>query len=339
MDQPLQSGDYDGPLPLTFEDAANKDAASDSSDEEDTQVRMGEGEYTGKWTEYFVNTQRDPPSSATKLRRSMWGNPASPYPHPRSEESIRSTFNAKARLSNVLERKEEEPRPQEDEEEGERDDRLPLSDPAEPEDEDVVEDEDEEREVREMSMEPDLPTNEEEEEDHEEREVREMSVEKDPINDVELEEPVDDLHASEGPELEADPEPVVHSLAEESSAIPFPRLLRLSAGFPRRVAVEPEAYLQTEQTHINDDSVFKTPAVPADRLARASMTSLRLEDLQTPEQDPFVAADDAGDSDKDVDVDDSMVRITSSDPRAAARAAAILKQVGPPFHNLQSNMY
>ncbi|KAG6917768.1 hypothetical protein DXG01_001173 [Tephrocybe rancida] len=43
-------------------------------------------------------------------------------------------------------------------------------------------------------------------------------------------------------------------------------------------------------------------------------------------QHPTEAEDDAGDDSEDEDLDDGVVKITSADPRAAARAAAILKQ-------------
>jgi hypothetical protein len=371
MDQPIHSGDYDGPLPVLFDNMA--DPVSDSDDDDDAentvgQMRMGEGEYTGKWTDYFVHTQRDPPSSATKTRREIWGNPASPYPISRSlsfsaEETAKKT--SKGRLSNVLETNEDElPQPNtEVEAEPEPpvieqdvlDDSLPASDPPEEaqssQEVDESLDQEEEDEVREMSMERDIPVEQasDEEEDQEECEVREMSIE--------IEKPLDELsfEAEVGlhPENHLDPQEVgntearheepapevpsptieAESRSAEHSSLPFPKLSRLSAGFPRRIPIQPEAETASPASvghEVVDHNPFKTPAVPADRVLRTITSLVRPEtntfDEFVDREEALADADASGDSDSEIGADTSVVKITSSDPRAAARAAAILKQ-------------
>ncbi|KAF4581360.1 hypothetical protein EYR40_002948 [Pleurotus pulmonarius] len=96
QDGPIQefetSTDMDmdgGVLPIfNFDPNAADDAFSDSDDElappgpasKAAVIGEGEGEYTGRWRLLDVPTKNDPPSSATRERMDKWGNPISPFP-------------------------------------------------------------------------------------------------------------------------------------------------------------------------------------------------------------------------------------------------------------------
>ncbi|KAF9493771.1 hypothetical protein BDN71DRAFT_1449825 [Pleurotus eryngii] len=78
-----------GVLPIfNFDPNAADDAFSDSDDElpppnpasKAAVVGEGEGEYTGRWRLLDVPIKNDPPSSATRERMDKWGNPISPFP-------------------------------------------------------------------------------------------------------------------------------------------------------------------------------------------------------------------------------------------------------------------
>ena len=46
-----------------------------------------EGEYTGKFTSYVVPTKPDPPTTIQKERQEAWGRPISPFPYPTNRAS------------------------------------------------------------------------------------------------------------------------------------------------------------------------------------------------------------------------------------------------------------
>ncbi|KDQ22271.1 hypothetical protein PLEOSDRAFT_1098282 [Pleurotus ostreatus PC15] len=83
------STDMDMDLPIfNLDPNAADDAFSDSDDQSPppnpvskaSVVDEGEGEYTGRWKLLAVPTKNDPPSSATRERMDKWGNPISPFP-------------------------------------------------------------------------------------------------------------------------------------------------------------------------------------------------------------------------------------------------------------------
>jgi hypothetical protein len=170
-------------------------------------------------------------------------------------------------------------------------------------------DEEEEEEVRRMSVEPEdrvdesteLPVLEEEEEDEEEREVRQMSVEFD--NDDEEQQEFD-LNIRNDSTLRQ-PSPVVDR--RSSNIFAFPSLESPEAGpssTSKDVPRSPSAFA-SNNAFIDEDTQMRDPPVQG-------------EDLLD---------DDEDDSSSDAEAEPGIVKITSADPRAAARAAAILKQV------------
>ena len=59
---------------------------TESSDNEEPTFDQ-EGEYTGKYTSYVIPTKPDPPTTTQKERQEAWGRPISPFPYPTSRTS------------------------------------------------------------------------------------------------------------------------------------------------------------------------------------------------------------------------------------------------------------
>ncbi|KAF8817055.1 hypothetical protein BYT27DRAFT_6941902 [Phlegmacium glaucopus] len=292
----------------------------------------GEGEYTGHWKMMLVRTKQDPPSSATRGRMEEWGRPISPFPR------------KVARLAFLEEEEGEEGHQEEDHQQVGRqqeDDNMRRE-----------EEEREEEEVRRMSVEPEqllgnvadsaedaddlrdeqvlelsgkvrtepiiphdiqwsshglLPDIQQEEEEEEEREVRQLSVEFD--DDEEPASPFDNL----------DPAPLqfTENLAcgNQAESIPTvqPRLQPSPApavelvDFPS-IGSSPEVI---SYSHSTGPEHRNTPAAVFNENHRTQTVVWEQED------------DDQSSDDGD---ESSIVKISSADPRAAARAAAILKQ-------------
>ena len=298
----------------------------------------GEGEYTGHWKMMLVRTKQDPPSSATRERMEEWGRPISPFP------------KKVPRLSFLEEEKET------DEEHQEVDQRQVGSQ----EDDEYMRREEEEREeeeVRQMSVEPeqllenvadsanvssdakhlqddmglelstqdftqpiiphdvqqsprsllpDMPQQQESEEE-EEQEVRQMSVEFD--DDEEPASPFDEVDPVP-PQLMENPAcgNQVVSIPAFQSRQPSPTPAIELFAFPS-IGSSPEADPSSHSTPENGI----TPA----------------ENINENHQRQTLVSEQGEDDDQSSDDGDelSLVKITSADPRAAARAAAILKQV------------
>ena len=176
------------------------------------------------------------------------------------------------------------------------------------------EDEEEEEEVRRMSVEPEshvdesteLPVLEQEEEDEEEREVRQMSVEFD------NEEEEQDLDSNiQNHSTLRQPSPVVDR--RSSNFFAFPSLESPEAG--------PSS---TSKNVTRSPSVFASNSAFVDENTQMRDPPVQGEDL--------LDDDDEEDNSSDPEAELGIVKITSADPRAAARAAAILKQVRFQFH-------
>ena len=264
-------------------------------------VDEGEGEYTGRWRMMLVRTKQDPPSSATRGRMEEWGRPISPFP------------KKVARLSFLEE--------QEDEREHQEFDHQ--SKESQQEEEIIRRDEEmrEEEEVRQMSIEP-------EEEEEEEEEVRRMSVE--PEQSLKKEEQevrqlsveVGDDEELASPSVSPD---LMHpqfteNLACGNQTVPIPALE------PRR---------QPSPAPAIEVPVFPSIGSSPEPLLSPHPTELEHETMPatTPDENSWtqtsILSEKGEDDDQSSDDPDelSIVKITSADPRAAARAAAILKQV------------
>ena len=181
----------------------------------------------------------------------------------------------------------------------------------------------EEREVRQMSVEPEqlLELN---EEDAEEQEVRRMSVEPEQL--LELSEEA--AEEQEVRRMSVEPEQLLElneEAAEEQEEV-------------RRMSVEPEHLLENEE---EEEHEVRQISVELDdeEPATSFHNSDRLP-LQYTEENPACGnqaascvpcrselEDDEQISDDSDELSHDIVKITSDDPRAAARAAAILKQV------------
>jgi hypothetical protein len=59
---------------------------TESSDNEEPTFDQ-EGEYTGKFTSYVVPTKPDPPTTVQRERQEAWGRPISPFPYPTNRKS------------------------------------------------------------------------------------------------------------------------------------------------------------------------------------------------------------------------------------------------------------
>lgn len=252
-------------------------------------VDEGEGEYTGRWKMMLVRTKQDPPSSATRVRMEDWGRPISPFP------------KKLARLESVI--REEEEREEEDEEEEVRRMSVEPSSPLT-----VQQEEEEEEEVRQMSVEPSSPIIVQEEE--EEQEVRQLSVE---FDDEELASP------SDNPDLVPPQSAENPTCAHQAVSIPAPEPCRQPSPAPAiglvvfpSIASPPEPILFSHPTEL-ENGITSVATGPND-----------ISGTQSP-----VLSEQAEDDDQSSDDCDelSLVKITSTNPRAAARAAAILKQV------------
>lgn len=59
---------------------------TESSDNEEPTFDQ-EGEYTGKFTSYVIPTKPDPPTTVQRERQEAWGRPISPFPYPTDRKS------------------------------------------------------------------------------------------------------------------------------------------------------------------------------------------------------------------------------------------------------------
>ena len=250
----------------------------------------GEGEYTGRWRTILVRTKQDPPSSATRGRMEEWGRPISPFP-----KKVTKLAFLEEEEEGCQEMDHQRVENQQEEEYMGR------------EEEAQEEEEQEEEEVRQMSVEPiqqsprGLVPDIQQQEEEEEREVRQMSVEFD--GDEEPASPLDNLDLV--------PPQFTENAACRNQAVSIPALQS-----PRQPSPTPAIELV----------VF--PSIEPSPEAVPPLDSSVLEHGITLASN-FNENQQEGDDDQTSDDDDelSLVKITSANPRAAARAAAILKQV------------
>ncbi|KAF8156696.1 hypothetical protein B0H34DRAFT_710207 [Crassisporium funariophilum] len=324
-------------------------------------VEEGEGEYTGKWTGMYVRTKLDPPSSATRGRMEEWGRPISPYPgkvkvgrldflDEEEEEEEEGQEKQQLEETNIskedLERAEEEEvsrmsvEPEQrdvDEEDHTPDTSFEEEPPLDDRSLDFAVEGDSisysAQEATQQNPRPsiqDVTSLAEEDEDEEEREVREMSVE------YEVEDKEDE-------DLDASNENLILDIAEFSRSCS-----------PRSVSVvpveQPSRPPSQASTIVNHDSTPNVFAFPSFDTAEAGPSTYALKKGKGPqvaygivtpgaladddsrmqdvaaEQEDAVVDDDDDDEESSGGEDPALVKITSADPRAAARAVAILKQ-------------
>lgn len=359
----LDPADADVPPVQLFDLNPPDDAGgwSDSDDGENEDKMEGHGEYTGKWKMMKVRTKADPPSSATRGRMEQWGRPISPFPKVKKVNWLGGVVEEEQPSLAVEEAPQEQPEEEEQELLPE-----PEQTSFEQEDEERQEEEEVRRmsvepDIRDESLEepqnvsldvdssfgshpehiedqtPDTSHSQEEgasiesqersieeadeEEDEEEREVRQMSVEHDP----EEEENQNDLSAASISQEQAQEAlPSVPSSLEgalplrHASPADGPRneILGVDSPIPFPYLAPSELSLTTHQPQLDENLV-----------AALRDDDTFMHDVEpSPEQQ--VAYSDDEDSEDDSSDGDAVgvVKISSTDPRAAARAAAILKQ-------------
>ena len=164
------------------------------------------------------------------------------------------------------------------------------------------EEETEEQEVRQISIEPEQLLESFEEEETEELEVRQMSLEPERLLNEEL----------EVKRMSVEPERLLNNEEEEQEV--------------RRMSVEPEQLLKNQiSVELDNDEDIASPFDNLDHL------SLRYTENPAYGNRDTCAYNSEQDDDNQISDDSELshdiVKITSADPRSAARAAAILKQV------------
>jgi len=276
----------------------------------------GEGEYTGKWRMTKVRTKLDPPSSATRGRMDAWGRPISPFP--------------KIKKLDLLAEGDEG----EGEEQEQKQEEAPVRD----------EDEAEEEEVRRMSVEPEdrvdesveLPALEAEEDDEGRQvQVRQMSVEFDNNDDEgqRQKEPNLNLPGEEcevrqtSDQFDNDKEQQQQELDLNLRNDPPPRQ---TSPAPDRRSSNIFAFSSLESPEAGPSASYSLQDLPRSPSAYKSSCLFIDEDTQMrdpPAEREDVLDDEDEDGSSDAEAEPGLVKITSADPRAAARAAAILKQV------------
>jgi hypothetical protein len=195
------------------------------------------------------------------------------------------------------------------------------------------EEEEEEQEVRRMSVEPEQSLEVNEEEEEEEQEIRRMSVEPEQLLEVNEEEEEE----QEVRRMSVEPEQLLENEEEEAEEQEVRRMSvepeqlleneeEAEEQEVRRMSVEPEQLLENEEEHevrqISVELDVEEVASPFDNLDHLPLQYPACVPCRSEQED-----DDDQISDDSDELGHDIVKITSADPRSAARAAAILKQV------------
>ncbi|KAG6888946.1 hypothetical protein C0995_004801 [Termitomyces sp. Mi166 len=252
----------------------------------DDDAGAGEGEYTGHFRSFSVRTKLDPPSSATRKRQEDWGRPITPFP-----------FRKLGRLR---------------EEEDVEMEHGPMGPPEE----------------------TSLETSRDDQDEEEERQVREMSLSLD-------DEPQAQAAPGWSPHqlLEASFDSHL-SLAQQSIEPAYCGPFDFDTSFEEDGPVEQQTQAQDQSITIEEDpKEADRPIEPLLHDEEADERQVREMSLSLDDDDndePNVIATPAPASPKPLTDEDSssdeeeleygVVKISSADPHAAARAAAILKQ-------------
>ncbi|KAK0244405.1 hypothetical protein EDD85DRAFT_807955 [Armillaria nabsnona] len=273
------------------------------SDSDDDDVEMqGQGDYTGKWKMKLVKTKNDPPSSATRTRMEHWGRPISPYPCTRRRVScvVEEDDDNEAEEPVILEKATLQqhnnapgdplPSIDDDNEAAEENQLGAISVGVDKEGQDP--DDSQENASRAMHI------NQEDQDAQEEREVREMSI--GPGED-ELSVQSATIVPSDN---DAEEERQVREMSIETD-VPVP---------PKSTLLKPVVEPVAAAVHFSTEQ-HEAP------VAEMDLNSSPVADVEVQVTE---AMDESDSSDEEIDM--GVVKITSSDPRAAARAAAILKQ-------------
>ncbi|KAG7093814.1 hypothetical protein E1B28_007455 [Marasmius oreades] len=364
IDMDISLADAKGPIPTfvlpprgkvdqsiaEWSDEENEDVGAEHLRKGGEEVGQGEGEYTGKWRMWKVRTKTDPPSSATKMRMDSWGRPVSPYPPELLQRSGSPSPGGRVGDADNTVHMVKEDAGKESEQE--RDASMAEAEGNEEEDrsmsiEPQVRGEDEnagaeEEEVRAMSIEPDLQDDSGTEDEREEEEVREMSFVEEgepcgttpddalPSHSTSFAQPDVGSPQRTFPRLSLAGTP---SRPRLPTTIPLLRDLSFLQKSPVRKTLEPFSATLTntgrgrppngDGPHIDEDTHQEEEAAVT---GQTEVLERENEGHDTQSYEDVEVDLPCGDESSDDEHDPGLVKITSSDPRAAARAAAILRQ-------------
>ena len=274
-----------------------------------------EGEYTGKFTSYVIPTKPDPPTTIQRERQEAWGRPISPFPYPTTRKS---------RLSSPL-------TPAEDLQTETHDpEKEPGNEPA--------------LDVADLTMAPHDAEGEElfgSDQKSAAEEILDSSntaavrqalipTAVQPIFDFDRLSSPDQDHSYETPirPPKEKPVPFIKFLPRRSSAagssrtpkIQFPPQQRsFIFNSPARNVED----LERDEESFIDRALSQDPEVDDDKDETGTELSQRISD---PQQLEVLEEVTEGEADGDV-IDLGVIKISSEDPMAAAKAAAILKLV------------
>ncbi|TFK67570.1 hypothetical protein BDN72DRAFT_90243 [Pluteus cervinus] len=313
MDDNAQLAAFDLNIPVS------DGAWTDSDDEDaDPEVIEGVGEITGRWRMMKVPTKQDPPSSATRDRMEKWGRPISPFPR-------KSGGNALQTLEDDIEPDE-------------------LGSPIQKLDFSRVRDN-----TPQPSAATPLPSD---------AQLQRAAIELDTA-DLDQDSEIEELTQQDIMPARAQAEHVHQDpnvSGDSNMSFPEPDAMESHSGDEaeeeevRLLSVEPESHEErvqspgddqhdatpVELTH--DDPVNQPLAMQQDDVhaeASESSHSPSAYSILFPRREPLVpqvndavdtSIDDEDGTEEEYDTGLGVVKISSSDPKAAARAAAILKQ-------------
>ncbi|KAJ3734342.1 hypothetical protein DFJ43DRAFT_993538 [Lentinula guzmanii] len=257
------------------------------------------GEFTGHWRTTQIPTKADPPSSATRSRMDEWGRPKSPYPYRRpSSSAIMHRIGTTSPSPS-------HPQSRADSSAAAKvlslDDASTITVSSQRNDQaaEVAQDDGfEPTTVEPSTTSQDAETHFENEEENEEQEVRALSLPPD-NEDEESTDEEEVRRLSLGPD-KVDRKDGYDSTQEEAKARDS-NLNDAPDTMPGNNVVGPSSFMPTITPHHG-------------------------EELLLPLSTEDVGEMSSGDESDPINQDPGLIQITSSDPKAAARAAAILKQ-------------
>ncbi|KAG5353073.1 hypothetical protein C0989_010696 [Termitomyces sp. Mn162] len=331
------------PLPPLFD--VTDPGVGDSDDD----IPDGEGDYTGTFRSFSVRTKLDPPSSATRERQEEWGRPITPFPFRKMRRDERTpepvpgpfdfdlSFEEEDMHEKVHENADEERNVHGDERNVHGDERNVHGDERNVHEDEVNVHEDE-RNVHEDEVnvhEDERNVHEDEVNVHED----ERNVHEDELNMHEADEGA--MHEADELNVHEADNPQVH---EDERNLHEADKLQVHEADEHNVheadehnVHEAHGHNVHETTSHQDTDQRESPSHDKDANEEADERQVREMSLSLDDNDPIItatpvpaspkpsAADQESSSDEE-DLEYGVVKISSADPHAAARAAAILKQ-------------
>ena len=283
---------------------------TESSDNEEPTFDQ-EGEYTGKFTSYVVPTKPDPPTTVQRERQEAWGRPISPFPYP---------TNRKSRWSSPLTPAETQEDPQVETQEPEKQPALEVADltmtPHDAEGEQFFgSDQNTAQEGTSASSNADAV-----------RQVLIPTAVQPIFNFDGLSSPDHSYETPIRPPKEK-PVPFITFFPKRSSTASSSKTSKIQFPPPQRSFIfnspaRNVAELERDEESFVDRALSQAPEDDEEdkNTIELSQRGSHLQQLDVPEED-------TEGEDEEEAVDLGVIRISSEDPMAAAKAAAILKLV------------